>query len=36
MLWRMGKSEMQARNILFQEEDRDSYIKAMLKVVSPG
>ena len=35
MLWRMEKSEMQACNIVFQEEDRDSYIKAMLNVVSP-
>jgi hypothetical protein len=36
MLWNMEKSEMQMRHILFQEEDRESYIKAMLKVVSPG
>ena len=30
MLWRMEKAEMQSRNILFQEEDRDSYVWAML------
>jgi hypothetical protein len=32
MLWRMEKSEMQKRHILFQEEDRDSYIKSMLDI----
>ena len=31
MLWRMEKSEMQMRNILFQEEDKNSYVKTMLK-----
>ena len=31
MLWRMEKSEMQMRNILFQKEDKDSYVKTMLK-----
>ena len=31
MLWRMEKSEMQMRNILFQEEDKYSYVKTMLK-----
>ena len=36
MLWNMEKSELQMRHILFQEKDRKSYIKAMLKVVSPG
>ena len=30
MLWRMEKSEIQMRNILFQEEDKDSYVKTML------
>ncbi len=29
-LWRIEKSEMQKSNILFQEKDRDSYIRAML------
>ena len=30
MLWNMEKSEMQTRHILFQEEDQESYIGAML------
>lgn len=30
MLWRMNKSEMQKRHVLFQEEDKDSYVGAML------
>ena len=29
--WGMKKSEMQKRHILFQEEDKDSYVDAMLK-----
>lgn len=29
-LWYMEKNEMQKRHILFQEEDKDSYIGAML------
>ena len=29
-LWGIEKSEMQMRNILFQEEDTDSYVKTML------
>ena len=29
-LWNMEKSEMQKRNVLFQEEDRDSYVEDML------
>ena len=29
--WNMEKSEMQMRNILFQEEDKYSYVKTMLK-----
>lgn len=32
MLWRMEKSEMQKRHILFQEEDRDSYVRSMLEI----
>ena len=28
--WNMGKREMQKRHVLFQEEDRDSYVAAML------
>ena len=31
MLWDMEKSEMQKRNILFQEEDRESYVASILK-----
>lgn len=30
MLWRMDKSEMQKRHVLFQEEDQDSYVRTML------
>lgn len=30
MLWNMEKSEMVKRNVLFQEEDRDTYAGAML------
>ena len=29
--WGMKKSEMQRRHVLFQEEDKDSYVKTMLK-----
>jgi hypothetical protein len=32
MLWRMEKSEMQRRHVLFQEEDKDSYVRTMLEV----
>lgn len=28
--WNMEKPEMQRRNILFQEEDRDSYVRSMM------
>ena len=31
MLWGMDKSAMVARHILFQEEDKDTYVKAMLE-----
>ena len=30
MLWNMEKREMQKRNVLFQEEDQDSYVGTML------
>jgi len=30
MLWSMEKAEMEARHILFQEEDKDTYISALL------
>ena len=29
-LWNMEKSEMQKRHVLFQEEDKDSYVETML------
>ena len=29
-LWRMEKSEMQKRHVLFQEEDKDSYVETIL------
>lgn len=31
-IWGVEKSELQNRNILFQEEDRDSYVKTILNV----
>ena len=31
MLWRMDKSEMRKRHVLFQEEDKDSYVRSMLE-----
>jgi hypothetical protein len=34
MLWKMEKDEMQKRHILFQEEDRDFYVRSMLSHVS--
>ncbi len=33
LLWNMDKSEMQKRHVLFQEEDKDSYVKSMLDSV---
>jgi hypothetical protein len=36
MLWGMDKTEMKARHILFQEEDKDSYVKTMLESVTAG
>jgi len=36
MLWGMEKTEMQARHVLFQEEDQDSYIRTMLSGASQG
>ncbi len=32
MLWSMKKSEMQKRHVLFQDEDKDSYVGSMLGV----
>jgi len=34
MLWSMDKPAMSTRHILFQEEDRDTYVRAMLDVVN--
>ncbi len=34
MLWGMDKAAMKARHILFQAEDKDSYVRAMLETVS--
>ena len=36
MLWNTDKASMAARHILFQQEDKESYIRAMLGVVVPG
>jgi hypothetical protein len=33
MLWSMEKAEMQKRHILFQEEDKDTYVRSMLDAV---
>ena len=33
LFWGMDKPAMLARHILFQEEDKDSYVKAMLETV---
>ena len=35
-LWRMEKGEMQKRHVLFQEEDRDSYVRRMLEMAGAG
>ena len=31
MLWGMDKAAMKARHILFQEEDKDTYVRTMLE-----
>ncbi|MBK7767980.1 MAG: hypothetical protein IPI44_19145 [Sulfuritalea sp.] len=36
MLWSKDKDEMLKRNVLFQEEDRDSYVRSMLDVAGTG
>ena len=36
MLWNMEKTEMQKRHILFQEEDKDSYVRSMLEAAGAG
>lgn len=33
MLWRIEKADMQQRHILFQEEDKHTYVQAMLAAV---
>lgn len=33
MLWHMEKADMQKRHILFQEEDKDTYVRSMLETV---
>lgn len=30
MLWRIDKAEMQKRHIVFQGEDRDTYVESLL------
>lgn len=32
MLWDMKKSDMASRHVVFQEEDKDTYVRSMLKV----
>jgi len=34
MLWGIDKATMKAHHILFQEEDKDSYVRTMLETVS--
>ena len=34
MLWGMDKAAMKARHILFQEEDKDTYVRTMLETVN--
>jgi hypothetical protein len=33
MLWNIEKEEMKKRNVLFQEEDKDTYVESMLESV---
>jgi hypothetical protein len=33
MLWKMEKDEMLKRHILFQEEDKDTYVRSILDCV---
>jgi hypothetical protein len=35
-LWNMKKADMQKRHVLFQEEDKDSYVHSMLASVGSG
>ena len=34
LLWNMDKNEMQKRHVLFQEEDRDNYVRSMLGILT--
>jgi len=36
LLWGIGKPDMRAKNILFQHEDKDSYVKSMLESGDAG
>ena len=36
LLWGLDKPGMRGKNILFQEEDKDSYVKSMLESADPG
>ena len=36
MLWRMEEREMQKRHVLFQVEDKDSYVRTMLEATGAG
>lgn len=36
MLWNMEKAEMATRHIVFQEEDKDSYVRSMLERIGAG
>ncbi len=36
LLWNMEKAEMQRRHVLFQEEDKDSYVRSMLEAAGAG
>jgi hypothetical protein len=35
-LWNIDKPAMAARHILFQEEDKDTYVRSMLEAVGPA
>lgn len=36
LLWGMEKIEMQKRHVVFQEKDKDSYVRSMLDVAGAG
>ena len=35
-LWGMGKPDMRGKNILFQDEDKDNYVRSMLESADSG